>query len=144
MRDLTIYLDNCCYNRPYDNQTQTKVVLETLAKLYIQELVLNKKLKLVWSYILKFENSQNTFEAKREAIAQWETVSIQFVNKSAEVIALAKEVEHTGVHSVDALHIACAVTAKCDYFLTVDNRILKYHDDRIKICSPVDFVKTEV
>jgi len=42
MRKLTIYLDNCCYNRPCDYQSQAKIVLETLAKLYIQELVLNR------------------------------------------------------------------------------------------------------
>jgi predicted nucleic acid-binding protein len=144
MRDLTIYLDNCCYNRPYDDQTRTKVVIETLAKLYIQELVFNKKLKLVWSYILKFENSQNTFDAKREAIAKWEKLSVEFVNKSPDVVALGKEVELTGVHPADALHVACAITAKCDYLITVDNRVLKYRDDRIKVCSPVDFVKLEV
>ena len=58
MRKIKIYLDNCCYNRPYDEQTQPKVVIETLAKLYIQELVLNHKLDLVWSYILKYRNDR--------------------------------------------------------------------------------------
>ncbi|GAB6392660.1 MAG: PIN domain-containing protein [Treponematales bacterium] len=143
MRKLRIYLDSCCYNRPYDDQSQAKVVLETLAKLYIQELVLNKKLDLVWSYILKFENSQNSFEAKREAIAQWEKLSVRFVGKSDEVVTLAKGVEATGVKPPDALHIACAITAKCDYFISVDNRVLKYRDDRITVCSPVDFVQKE-
>lgn len=28
-----IYLDNCCFNRPYDDQTQAKVLFETQAKL---------------------------------------------------------------------------------------------------------------
>jgi hypothetical protein len=50
---MKIYLDNCCYNRPYDDQIQPKVVIETLAKLYIQELVLNHSIDLVWSYALK-------------------------------------------------------------------------------------------
>ena len=65
VRKTKIYLDNCCYNRPYDDQAQPKVILETLAKLYIQELVLNRKIDLVWSYVLKFENSQNILESKR-------------------------------------------------------------------------------
>ena len=30
---MRVYLDNCCYNRPFDNQGQIKVFLETLAKL---------------------------------------------------------------------------------------------------------------
>ncbi len=54
MQKLKIYLDSCCYNRPYDDQTQTKVVIETLAKLYVQELVLKHEIDLVWSYVLKY------------------------------------------------------------------------------------------
>ena len=33
---LRLYLDNCCYNRPYDEQTQFKILMETRAKLHIQ------------------------------------------------------------------------------------------------------------
>ncbi len=35
MERLKIYLDNCCYNRPYDDQSQLKVSLEAQAKLEI-------------------------------------------------------------------------------------------------------------
>ena len=34
---MRIYLDNCCFNRPFDDQGQTRVRLETEAKLCIQE-----------------------------------------------------------------------------------------------------------
>ena len=34
---MRVYLDNCCYNRPFDEQAQLRVVLETLAKLNIQQ-----------------------------------------------------------------------------------------------------------
>ena len=91
--DVRVYLDNCCYNRPYDDQVQPKVVIETLAKLYIQELVLNRKIDLVWSYILKYENSHNVVEAKRTAIAQWERLSVDFVGKSEHLVQLAHEIE---------------------------------------------------
>ena len=30
---MRVYLDNCCYNRPFDDQNQLKVRLETIAKL---------------------------------------------------------------------------------------------------------------
>lgn len=43
-----IYLDNCCFNRPYDDQVQQRIIFETQAKLYIQEQVLNKDIELVW------------------------------------------------------------------------------------------------
>ena len=41
---MRIYLDNCCFNRPFDNQTDIKIRLETEAKLYIQQLIIEKKL----------------------------------------------------------------------------------------------------
>ena len=70
-----IYLDNCCFNRPYDDQSQLLVRFETQAKLYIQKNIFEKNFELVWSYVLKFENSRNPFEAKRNAIARWEKLS---------------------------------------------------------------------
>mgnify|MGYP001080875742 FL=1 len=58
---MRIYLDNCCYNRPYDDQSQFRIYLETQAKLYIQELIKQDKIELVTSYILEYENSKNRF-----------------------------------------------------------------------------------
>ena len=140
---MRVYLDNCCYNRPYDDQIQPKVVLETLAKLYIQELVLDRKIDLVWSYVLKYENSRNVGYAKRMAIAQWEKQSVEFINESESLVELAREIEKTGIKAFDALHIACAITGQCDYLVTTDKRMLKYHNDKIVICSPVDFINRE-
>lgn len=34
---MLIYLDNCCYNRPYDNQSYVSIFIESQAKLFIQE-----------------------------------------------------------------------------------------------------------
>lgn len=34
---MRVYLDNCCYNRPFDDQSQLKVRLETEAKLFVQQ-----------------------------------------------------------------------------------------------------------
>ena len=143
LRKNKIYLDNCCYNRPYDDQIQPKVIIETLAKLHIQELVLNQKLDLVWSYILAYENSQNISEAKREAISQWEKLSVEFIGKSDSLVALAQKIEKTGIKPFDALHISCAITAQCDYLVTTDKRMLKYKNDRIVICNPIDFINME-
>ncbi|GHT24033.1 hypothetical protein AGMMS4957_16420 [Bacteroidia bacterium] len=139
-----IYLDNCCFNRPYDNQSQPKVQFETQAKLFIQGLVLKNKVELVWSYILKFENSRNIFEAKRTAISQWEKFSCLFVAASDSTVALAKDIAKTGIKEFDALHIACAIAAKCNYFITVDRRVLNYRNEKIKICNPIEFLNTYI
>ncbi len=50
--EMKIYLDMCCYNRPYDDQSQIKIALETQSKLYIQHLIKDKKLELITSAAL--------------------------------------------------------------------------------------------
>ena len=59
------------------------------------------------------------------------------------IVAAAKQIEAAGIKPADSLHIACAISAGCDYFITVDRRILRYHDDRIVVCSPVEFINRE-
>ncbi len=44
---MKIYLDMCCYNRPYDPQEQLKIHLETEAKLHIQEQIKDGEIGLV-------------------------------------------------------------------------------------------------
>ena len=46
---MRVYLDNCCYNRPFDDQSQLKVRLETEAKLAIQAMMRTGVLEYVWS-----------------------------------------------------------------------------------------------
>ena len=36
---MRVYLDNCCYNRPFDPQTDLRVCLETMAKMRVQALM---------------------------------------------------------------------------------------------------------
>ena len=48
-----------------------------------------------------------------------------------------------GIKNKDALHIASALAAVCDVFLTVDRKLLKTPVDGIKILSPIDFLRFE-
>lgn len=46
-----------------------------------------------------------------------------------------------GVKSADAIHVACAILAKCDFFITTDDRLLRYKSDLISIVDPVEFIR---
>lgn len=122
MRKLKVYLDNCCFNRPYDDQTQDIIMLETTAKLMIQKLITEKQIDLVWSYVLKFENSRNIYEAKKNAIASWRKLSTFYVDQNSEIELLAEEIMQSGLKEYDSLHVACAINAQCEYFITVDKQ----------------------
>ena len=68
---MRVYLDVCCYNRPYDDQSQLRVAMETQSKLHIQGLIKEGKLELVGSYIVDYEVSQNPYEMRKQAIVQF-------------------------------------------------------------------------
>ena len=53
----------------------------------------------------------------------------------------ADKIMKTGVKEKDAAHIACALLAGCEYFITTDDRLLKYENDRIGIVTPVEFLR---
>jgi len=49
---MLIYLDNCCYGRPYDDQNQMRIHLEAMAKMEIQGMVVRGELELAASGFL--------------------------------------------------------------------------------------------
>ena len=137
---IKLYLDNCCYNRPFDDQTQLKIQLETQAKLQIQNDIKCGKYKLVWSYIMEYENSKNPFNEKRESILKWKNIASESVLENKNIIEFAETLSLQGLKTYDALHISCAVEAGCDYFITTDRRLLNLQIENIKIVDPIKFV----
>lgn len=137
---MLVYLDMCCFNRPYDAQTQLRIRLETEAKLRIQELIRNMEISLVWSYILDYEASFNPFEERRQVIESWRYFSKVRIMEDDSVIALAEPYIQRGVKSFDALHVACAKFANATQFITTDDRLLsKIRDDKtIRAVNPLD------
>lgn len=122
---MRIYLDLCCFNRPYDDQSQVRVRLETEAKLWLQDKVRSGAYGLVWSAVLDLENSKNPFIEHMQAISQWRALAANHVMAGPEVLAIAEPLVASGVQAFDALHIASAVVGKADLFITTDDRLLK-------------------
>ena len=140
---MRIYLDNCCYNRPYDDQSYLRISLEAQAKLFVQHLIKEKKLDLVTSYVLDYENSRNPYATRRDTIADFFENAVEYVgsDKNDEILAIAKKIQATGVKAADSCHVACAEYSNCDYFLTTDDRVLKYKSEKTTIINPVQFIQ---
>lgn len=140
---MVIYLDSCCYNRPYDTADQLTVVLEAQCKLYIQQLVKDGFITLVSSYMVRYESSQNPYAERRENIEayirQYSSVYVSDERKE-EIEQAAADIMRTGVKFKDACHVASAIYAKCNYFITTDKRLLKYKSPQIKLVTPIEFV----
>jgi predicted nucleic acid-binding protein len=122
---MRVYLDNCCFNRPFDDQTQVRVRLEAEAKLEVQERIKDKRIELAWSYLLDFENEVNPFAERRETIGRWKSDATADVEETPVVLRQAHAIANLGLRPKDALHIACAMSAGCDYFLTTDDFVVK-------------------
>ena len=113
---MKIYLDNCCYNRPYDDQSQLRISLETQAKLYIQDLIRQQKLDLVSSYILWYENSQNPFEIRKRSISEFiqnNTTEYIDIDKAEDIKEKADEIMKTGVKMKDERCLPCSLRNLC-------------------------------
>ena len=138
---MRVYLDNCCYNRPFDEQAQLRVVLETLAKLNIQQQMRDGVLEYVWSSVLDFEISKSRFLDRSLQIMTWAKGAVINVQIDDSIRFRAKEFEANGLKAMDALHVACAEAAECDWFFTTDRGILKKARNLIsmRVANPVEF-----
>lgn len=140
---MRVYLDMCCDNRPYDDQTQLRVAMEAQSKLHIQNLIKRGKLDLIGSYTLDYELSRNPYEMRKLSILQFLRENLKGyvgVERSEIIQPIAEEIMQTGIKEKDAYHLASAIYADCDYFISTDRRLLKYRSGRIKLVTPIEFV----
>lgn len=47
----------------------------------------------------------------------------------------------TAIKEKDAYHVACAIKAECNYFVTTDDRLLKFQSEKIKLVTPGEFIR---
>ena len=137
---MRIYLDICTFNRPFDDQNQLKIKLETEAKLFIQRGILSGSYDLVWSYVLEYENNQNIFIDKRNAIYNWKSVAKIHCIETDCIIEYAEKLIKRNLRTKDALHIACSVYTNSDYLITTDKQLFNLKLDDIKIINPLTFL----
>jgi predicted nucleic acid-binding protein len=143
-RKMKVYLDNCCYNRPFDDLSQEKIRNEAAAKMFIQSLIKFKCLSLYYSYMSLYEINGNPFTTIRDHIFNFikEYASVYISDKRiGEIEVLSNEIMLTGIKKKDAVHLACSIIAECSYFITTDKQVLNFQTDKIRILNPVDFAE---
>lgn len=140
---MLIYLDICCFNRPFDSQRDLLVRLQTEAKLHVQEAVRLGSIGLAWSAVLDLENEANPDRERRHAIAEWKVLAKVDVEMSITIEGMGEAFTHLGVKAMDALHVASAIASGAEWLLTTDKLLLKKlrNEARIKVVDPVDFVR---
>lgn len=131
--------------RPFDEPTE-RIAEEAGAFFRILEMVEQKKYTAVGSVVLEDEIDEIEDAEKRllvrELILTFTTESVYEISESTK-----KEIERsTGLKSEDAFHLACAIEAGCEYFISADDKILRKGKDierlyKIKVIDPVKFAE---
>jgi predicted nucleic acid-binding protein len=136
-----IYLDTSVYNRPFDDQTQPKIFLESQAVAIILQMVEAKIIELVSSSVLEYENSRNPYPIKQEAMNRYLRMAEYRQQVTESIRQRAEQLEHNGVKAMDALHVASAEVSESNYFITCNKRLINRCTDlTMKVINPVDFV----
>ena len=122
---VKIYIDNCCLNRPFDDQTQVRVRLESEAILLILYHIEQGDWLWVGSEVLIDEIEQTPDPEKRSRLQVVANYVQDIVEVNEPELKRAHELQKLGFQGYDALHIACAEYAKADVLLTTDDHLVK-------------------
>lgn len=122
---MKIYLDVCCLNRPFDDQTQTRVHLEAEAVLSIIRSVEDREWEWISSEAVAYEINRAPNEERQERLWSLESRSTERLQLTDSILQQAEQLQQLGFTTYDALHLTFAISADIDIFLTTDDQLLK-------------------
>lgn len=134
----------CSLQRPLDDKTQLRVLVEAQAVLGILALCESGTVELIASEALVFESDANPDAVRRDFAAQAMATATQFVKTDDQLKARAQTFIDAGIKPLDALHLASAIAAQADFLCTCDERFLKkarfLNTAPTKVVSPLELV----
>lgn len=128
---MLLYLDNSVLNRPFDDQRQPRIWLETLSFSLVLTLIEAGEATLIHSPIHDLENSRNPFPLRQKWIEKCLRLAAQNVALSASIKKRALALEQSGFKALNALHLACAEAAGTTLFLTRRSRNQEFLVNRV-------------
>ena len=143
-----IYLDYNCFQRGFDDPQQVRIQIEALACQEIFTQAESGQIEMIWSFMHEDETLLCPFPARRlEALRLASLCKVRLGPQEA-IYKLARTYNRRqNLSAKDAIHLACAIHAGADYFLTCDDKLLK-QAARLKfktaVMNPVDFIRQGV
>ena len=133
---MRIYLDNCCYNRPFDDQTQERIHLESEAILTILKRGQLNVYEIVGSEMLELEMERMGDETKKRKVKELYQDTDEIKKRSEDIMKISK------IRTFDSLHIAAAESANADVLLTTDDKMSSMASKlelKVKVQNPLQF-----
>ncbi|MDZ4686628.1 MAG: PIN domain-containing protein [Planctomycetaceae bacterium] len=122
---MRLYLDACCLNRPFDDQSQLRVRLEAEAIRTIFQLCTEGLHQWIGSAVLLMELGRTPDEQRRQRTTDLLELADVLAESDPADRARARELALLGFGDFDAAHLATAERLACDVFLTTDDRLIK-------------------
>lgn len=140
---LKLYLDNCCYNRPFDDQTQERIHLESEAILTIFQRGQEGIYKIVGSSILELEMERMKDVVKKQRVKDLYKVAVIHVYYTEEIKKRSQEImKLSKIRTFDSLHLAAAEEVKADVMLTTDDKLERMAEKlelKVRVMNPLKF-----
>ena len=145
MADL-LYLDYNCFQRSFDDQSQTRIRMEAAACEEIFAMAAAGKVRLAWSFMHEDENAMCPFVDRKIEILKLSEICSVLIQPSETIRLSALDLQRKHrLQSKDALHVACAKHGGASHFLTCDDPLRKRAGERIGnmvIMGPTEYVMT--
>lgn len=122
---MRLYLDACCLNRPFDAQTQERVRAESNAVKFALDRIATGIDVWVTSTAVEMELKDCGDLVRRRALLVLLELASECLQIDADVVARAELIEKRRILGLDAIHLSAAVLAKCEVFLTTDDRLAR-------------------
>ena len=104
------------------------------------ELVRAKKLRLVSSSVIEFENSFNPFPERKAFVVSILELASEYGNYAPQMAKRARELQRENdLTRYDARHIATAEAVGADFFITSDVGLLKKYAGALRVVDPLAF-----
>lgn len=142
---LHVCLDVCCLNRPFDDQRQDRIRLETEAVLLILEHCDAGEWQWISSAVVEEEIDNTPNHERWHRVRHMLTGAHVTVELAASDVERAHALKALGFRTYDALHLACAEQAEVDVFLTTDDLVIRTatrHAEHmnVRVANPVDWL----
>lgn len=124
-KSMRLYLDSCCFNRPFDDLRQERVRIEADAVTAILGRIQAGLWQLITGEVLEFELGRMPGAERRESCLALMRDSSGYVPADSVTRSAADELEDMGFDALDAAHLASARRGGAEVFLTVDDKLLR-------------------
>jgi len=142
-----LYLDYNCFQRSFDDLSQTRILMESLACQDLFARADRGDVELVWSFMHADETALCPFVHRRVEALRLADVCRVRVGPDDEAVERAKQLQDdAGLSPKDALHLACAVVAGATAFLTCDDRLVRQAQRApadLEAMNPLDYWRRE-